>query len=117
MAYFLMDGVDYSHCVNQLKVSKDANYNAQTNAAGNTVIDFINYKHTVEVGIIPLDQEAMAAIQNKIGDIEVAISYRDPHTNQLVNLNCMLPSHSVEYYTIQINKVMYKAFTLTFIEL
>ena len=33
------------------------------------------------------------------------------------NINCIIPENNVEYYTIQINKVMYKAFTLKIIEL
>lgn len=48
----------------------------------------------------------------------VSISYREPQTGALVeNVNCILPSDEIEYYTIQSNKVSFKAFTLKFTEL
>lgn len=63
MTYFKINDIDYSMYVNELKVSKEANYNAQTNAHGDTVVDFINSKREIEVGIIPLDAEAMLSLQ------------------------------------------------------
>lgn len=118
MAYFKIGSVDLSMYCNALNVKKTANYNAQTNAAGNTVVDFINHKRTIEVGIIPLDSAAMSTIQNIIGAFNVNISFRNPQTGQLEeNVNVIVPESNVEYYTIQANKVMYNAFTLEFIEL
>jgi len=118
MAYFMIDGVDYSTYVNALKVDKEVNYSAQTNAAGNTVVDYINAKRTLEVGIIPLDSAAMTELLSAIDKFSVSISFRNPITGALEeNVNCIIPSSGVEYYTIQANKVMYKAFTLKFIEL
>ena len=53
-----------------------------------------------------------------IDAFNVSISYREPKTNALAtNVNCIIPETAVEYYTIQINKVMYNALTLTFTEL
>ena len=63
MSYLKIKGVDYSSFVSGLKVDKSFNYNAQTNAAGNTVIDLINSKHSVEATIIPLDSATMATLQ------------------------------------------------------
>ena len=118
MAYFKIDNVDFSHCVNELKVKTHNNYVAQTNAAGNTVVDYINKKRVITVGIIPLSDADMAALQNAINDFNVSISFRNPKTNVLEeNLNCIIPEDEVEYYTIQANKVMYKAFSLSFQEL
>lgn len=118
MAYFKIGNTDFSHYVNSLKVKKSANYNSQTNAAGNTVVDYINKKLTIEVGIIPLTDTQMQSLQNAINDFNVSISYRDPNTNALVtNVNCIIPNDEVEYYTIQVNKTMYKACTLQFFEL
>lgn len=118
MAYFKIDNVDFSHCVNELKVKTHNNYVAQTNAAGNTVVDYINQKRVITVGIIPLNDADMAALQNAINDFNVSISFRNPKTNVLEeNLNCIIPEDEVEYYTIQANKVMYKAFSLSFQEL
>ena len=118
MAYFMIDGRNYSMFVNELNVSKEANYNAQTNAAGNTVVDFINFKREIEVGIIPLDGYIMATLQQDIDKFNVSISFRNPLTGVLEeNVNCIIPSNEVEYYTIQVGKVLFNAFKLKFIEL
>ena len=118
MTYFKINGIDYSKYVNQLKVINVHNYNAQLNAAGDTVVDYINKKRTIEVGFIPLTDAAMTELQQDISGFNCLISYRDPHTNALVeNMNCILPESEIEYYTIQVNKVMYNTFTLTFTEL
>lgn len=118
MAYFKIGDVDYSSCVNGLKVIKNNNYTAQTNAAGDTVVDYINSKRIFEVGIIPLTDDMMAQLMTDIDAFNVSISFRNPQTNILEeNVNCIIPSTDVEYYTIQANKVMYKAFTLKITEL
>lgn len=104
--------------VNKLNISKVANYNAQTNAAGDTVADFINHKRTIEVGIIPLDAADMVKLQNAIKAFNVSITFLNPQTNSLEeNVSCIITEDNVEYYTIQIDKVMCKALTLSFIEL
>lgn len=118
MAYFKIDGADLSMYVNSLKVNSEANYHAQTNAAGNTVVDFINRKRTIEVGIIPLDNEALATLLTALDSLDVYISFVNPVTGALEeNVYCIAPSSNIEYYTIQVNKVMCKAFTIKFIEL
>lgn len=117
MAYFKINDVDFSMYVNQLKVNKNAVYNSQVNAAGDSVVDYINSKRQIEVGIIPLNDTAMAELETVIDDFNVSISFRNPKTNALETINCIIPSENIEYYTIQADKVMYNAFTLTFIEL
>lgn len=118
MAYFKIDGVDFSTYVNELKIKKNFNYNAQSNANGDMVVDKINSKREIEVGIIPLTDEAMVALQVAINAFNVSISFRNPMTNELEeNVNCIIPSSGVEYYTIRADKVMFNAFSLTFTEL
>lgn len=117
MAYLKINNNDYSAYTSSLKVSSAANYNAQTNAAGNTVVDYINKKRTIEVGIIALDDTVMKNLLADISNLNVTVSFRNPVTNNLDNVACIIPTNNIEYYTIQSNKVMYKAFTLTFIEL
>ena len=118
MAYFKINGVDFSNCVNELKVNTVNNYNAQVNASGNTVVDFINSKREVEVGIIPLDDVAMKNLQAQIAKFSVNVSFRNPKTNLLEeNVKCIIPGNNIEYYTIQAGNVSYKAFSLTFSEL
>ena len=116
MAYFKIGKTDFSSIVNELNINNTSNYNSQTNAAGNTVVDYINTKRIIEVGIIPLDDTAMAELQTAINDFDVMISFRNPRTNQLETIFCIIPESGIEYYTIQANKVMYKAFKLKFIE-
>ena len=118
MAYFKINNVDFSKYVNRLKVTKQANYSLQTNAAGNSVADYINSKRTIEVGIIPLDNAAMVELQSAIDAFNVSISFRNPITGALEeNINCIIPSNGVEYYTIRADKVLFNAFDLTIVEL
>lgn len=98
-------------------VHKAANYSAQTNAAGNTVVDLINHKRTIEVGIIPLEGEAVAQVQALLDSFNVSITYLNPNTKALDTINCIIPESNVEYYTIQAGNVSFKAFSLKFIEL
>lgn len=118
MSYFKIGDKDFSLFVNQLTVNRAANYNAQTNAAGNTVVDLINHKRTIDVGFIPMDGADMVALQNAINAFNVSISFINPLTGGLEEgINCIIPSSGVDFYTIQIGKVMYKTFTLQFVEL
>ena len=104
--------------VNELKVAKSATYRAQTNAAGNTVVDNANAKRNIEVGIIPLSDDVMQRLLTDVDNLEVYISFRNPVTNQLEeNVHCIIPDTEPEYYTIRADKVMYKAFRLEFTEL
>lgn len=118
MAYFKIGNNDYSSYVNELVVNNIANYNAQTNAAGDTVVDYINTKRNIEVGIIPLTDAAMSALLADLASFNVSISFRNPRTKQLEeNVNCIIPESNISYYTIQANKVMFNGFSLNFQEL
>ena len=118
MAYLTLNGTDFSMYVNELKVTNNHYYNAQINAAGNTVVDYINKKRTIEVGIIPVNDTVMANLQAVINGFNVKVAFRNPQTNVLEeNVNCIIPSNDVSYYTIQSNKVMYQALKLKFQEL
>lgn len=118
MAYFKIGNTDFSNRVNELNIKTEANYNAQTNSAGNTVVDYINKKREIEVGIIPLNSDDMKAIQNAINAFNVKISFRNPKTGVLEeNVDVIIPENEVSYYTIQTDKVLFNEFSLTFIEL
>lgn len=118
MAYFKINNNDYSKYVSSLKILKSNSYNSQTNAAGNTVIDYINSKRTIEVGIIPLDDAAMQSLLADIDSFSASISFRNPRSNELEEgVSCIIPSDEVEYYTIQADNVSYKAFTIKCTEL
>lgn len=118
MSYFKINDIDFSNCVNELKVNSSATYSAQTNAAGDTVVDFINRKRKIDVGIIPLNSEAAKALLEAVEGFEVSLSFLNPLTNQLEEgVNCIIPSTDVDYYTIQADKVMVNGFKLKFTEL
>ena len=117
MAYFKIGNVDFSHLVRSLNVAKAHNYNAQTNAAGNTVVDYINTKRTLEVGFIYMDDSAMSELQAAVNEFAVTITYRDPLTNALETANCIAPEIEADYYTIQADRVLYNEFELEFTEL
>ena len=118
MAYFKINGVDFSEYVNELSIKKKNNYNAQTNAAGDTVVDYINVKRQIEVGIITLDETDAQKVLAAVEGFNVLISYRDPRTGALVeDVNCIIPDTDVEYYTIQTDKVLVDEFKLKFTEL
>lgn len=116
--YFMIEGYDFSNIVNELKINKEFKYNSQTNAAGNTVVDLINSKRTIEVGIIPLSGEDMQMLQAYIDNFQVNISFANPVTGVIEDyVSCIIPSNDVDYYTIQADKVMTKAMKLKFTEL
>ena len=118
MAYFKINNVDYSMYVNSLEITTNTNYNAQTNAAGNTVVDYINQKRQIKVGIIPLDNVVMASLKNAIDNFNVSISFLNPNTKALEeNIDVIIPSNAIKYYTIQMDKVSFEGLTLTFNEL
>lgn len=118
MQYFKINGVDFSAFVNELKVARVSNYNAQTNAAGNTVVDLINQKHTIEVSIIPLDANKMRDLQQAIEGFSVNISFLNPTTGALYeNMPCIIPDSGVEYFTIQAKRVLFNGCSLKFSEL
>ena len=118
MAYFKIGSNDYSMYTNELKIETNTTYRAQTNAAGDTVVDNQKSKRTIEVGIIPLNNTAMKQLQEDIAGFKVNLSFRNPLTDSLEeNVICIIPSSQVEYYTIQANNVSFKAFSLKFTEL
>jgi hypothetical protein len=118
MAYFKINGVDFSGYVSSLKVKKKNNFNSQTNAAGNTVVDYINSKRTIDVGFIALDSSVMPQIQQELNKFSVTLSFIEPTTGGLIEgISCIIPDTDIEFYTIQANKTMYKGFNLTFEEL
>ena len=118
MTYFKINNNDYSMYVSTLKIGSTANYIAQQNAAGNTVVDYINAKRTIEVGIIPVKSEDMIKLQNDIQNFNVSLSFLNPTTNTLEeNVSCIIPTNAVDYYTVRAEGTTFKAFTLQFTEL
>lgn len=117
MSYFKINNVDYSSYVSGLKVTKTHIYTSQTNAAGDTVADYINSKRVIEVSIIPIDAAALSTLLTAIDNFDVTLSFLNPTTGAIEDVACIIPSNAIEYYTIQADKVLTKAFNLSFTEL
>lgn len=117
MSYFKINNNDYSMYVNELKVKTSTTYRAQTNAAGDTVVDNQKAKRTIEVGIIPLSDTIVKQIMEDVEAFKVNISFLNPNTAVVETVLCIIPSNEVEYYTIRADKVQFKAFNLKFTEL
>lgn len=112
--YFKINDIDFSRYVNKLVVGTEHIYKVDTSDMGSEKITYNGIKRrTIEVGIIPLDDAVMAKLLTEVDKFWVSISYRDPKTNVMIeNLACYIPNNLVDYYTIQVNKVKYRAFTL-----
>lgn len=104
--------------VNELKIKTNANYDIQTNAHGDSVVDYINKKRIIEVGIIPLHKQSMIALKQAIDNFRVNVSFLNPLTGTIeIGVSCIIPQDEIEYYTIWADDTMFKAFKLQFIEL
>lgn len=119
MAYFKINGTDYSMYVNKLLIDTKHKYTARENASGNLMVKYITKKHNVQVGIIPLDATALKRLEAELsgGSFEKSITYLDPATNSLKTITCIIPVHTIEYYTVQAGNTMTKAFNFTCEEL
>lgn len=119
MSYFFkMNGTDYSMYVNKLLIGTEHHYLSQKSAAGNEKVTHINATKVIEVGIIPLDGEAMKNLLKDANGFNVTVSYRDPETGEMVeDLSCYIPNTLIDYHTIRADKVMFKAFNLQIKEL
>lgn len=119
MAYLTINGVDFSHLVNELRVTRAHNYNSQTNAAGDTVVDYINVKRTIEAGFISMPETEAKALLTVLDAFSVTLGYRDPKSGVLeTGVACIVPEVEADYYTIQSSGlVMLNGFTVEFTEL
>ena len=116
MAYFKINDTDLSKYVAKLKIRKSNNYTAQTNAAGNSRVDYINNKREIQVEIIPLEEKDFRIVLSAIV-FNPTIYYRDPMTGELESANCIIDNNDIDYYTIQQKTVRYNKMTLKFAEL
>lgn len=117
MAYFKINGKDYSQYVNKLLIDTKHKYTARENASGNLMVKYITKKHNIQVGIIPLDATALKNLMAELNEggakFSKQITYLDPETNTLRTTKCIIPVNSVEYYSVRAGNVMTKAFSFT----
>ena len=119
MTFLKINNTDYSMYCSGLKVETVYKYNPITNAAGNTLIDYVNDKRVFTISIIPLNDTIMSQLLSDLDTEEnITISFLSPLENILENnVKCVCDKIGVEYYTIQDTKKLYKAFTFTLTEL
>lgn len=117
MAYFYIGTTNFSAYTSALEVKYKHSYSAQTNAAGNTVVDYITRKRTISVEIIALDDTAEKSILDAIDAFSVSVKILEPKTKAIATISCKVEDYSVSYYTIQESKTMFQKFKLKFTEL
>ena len=117
MAYLTLDGVDFSRYVSGLQVTTAHNYNAQTNAAGDTVVDYIKAKRKISVEFRPLNASEMQTVQAALSSFSVLVSFRNPATGTQSTAQCITAKNNANYYTIQATKTLFNKFSVEFNEL
>ena len=117
MTYFKINEVDFSTYVNKLEIQTMHIYNSRTNASGNKVVKYINTKKIVNVGIIPLSESITSSLLTEINKFTVSVSYRDPETQALETIDCIIPKSNISYNAIRADKVLTNAYVLSFEEL
>jgi hypothetical protein len=119
MAYFKINGYDFSSIVSGLRVGYETlvSDNSGRNAAGDTVIDVINHKKKLYVTIRHTTDAEMKQFLNAITDYVVTVEYRDAKSGVMSTITAYTGVPEPEYYTIQNNLVIYKPMSLNFIEL
>ena len=117
MAYFKLNGVDFSMYVTKLKVGTKHKYKGRENSNGDLRVEKKSTKYVVEVGIIPLDAAANKSLLDEVNKFTVTVEFLDPNTNSIKSVRAYIPEHAQDYYTIQADKVMLNAYSLAFTEL
>lgn len=119
MAYLKLNNTDVSHLVKGLKIGYETLVadNSGRNANGDTVLDVINHKIKVYATFRPMDDSDMRTLLAAIENYVIPVVFRDSKTNQLKTITCYCGTPNVEYYWILNNQVLYKEFSLNFIEM
>lgn len=119
MSYLKINNTDISHFVKGLKIGYETLVadTSGRNANGDTVLDVINKKVKVYVTFRPMFDSEMKELLQLINGYVVDVSFRDSRTNSMATVHCYTGTPEPEYYWILNNQVMYKEFSLNFIEL
>lgn len=119
MNYFKINGTDFSHIVSSMKVGTETlvSENSGRNANGDTVIDVVNKKYKVYIGLRHTTDTEMKTFLSAIEDYVVTVTFLNPKTNSLTTITAYTGTPEPEYFTIQDNRVFCKPMTLNFIEL
>lgn len=119
MAYFKINGDDFSHLVSGMKVGYETlvSDNSGRNAAGDTVLDIINNKYKVYITLRHTTGQEMDDFLRAINGYVVEVTFKNPITSGLDTITAYTGTPEPEYYTIQADKIIYKPMSINFIEL
>lgn len=118
MSYLKINNTDISHLVKGLKIGYETLVaeGSGRNANGDTVLDVVNRKVKVYVTFRPMFPSDMVPFFTLIKDYVVNVTYLDAQTNTLKTAQCYHGTPEPEYYHIG-NEIIFKEFSLNFIEL
>lgn len=117
MSYFEIDGVNFSQLISTMKIGYKTLTTDSTNASGSIVVDVINKKVSIEVGLRHTTDDEMKVFLSAIDDYVCEISYRDSKTGIKKTINAKVSAPEPEYYTIQDGFIIYKPMSVSFEEL
>lgn len=119
MEYLKINGKDFSSLVNSLKVGYETlvSEDSGRNANGDTVLDIINKKYKIYVGLKYTTQDEMNEFLSAISDYVVQVSFLNPRTKAFSSITAYTGTPEPEYFTITGNRVLCKPMELNFIEL
>lgn len=119
MAYFKVNGEDFSNLVSGMKVGRETlvSDNSGRNAAGNTVIDVINKKYKVYITLRHTFAQEMDRFLMAISGYVVNVEFLNPMTSEVDTITAYTGTPEPEYYTIQDARIIYKPMSINFIEL
>lgn len=119
MAFFKINNQDFSHLVSGLKIGTEVLVSDESgrNANGDTVIDIVNSKHKVYVTLRHTTQAEMQSFLAAVSGFVMNITFLNPQTNTNKTITAYIGTPEPEYFTIRNDVIMYKPFSLNFIEL
>ena len=119
MSYLKINNTDISQFVKGLRIGYETLVaeGSGRNANGDTVLDVINRKVKVYATFRPLDGAEMLTLLRLLDNYVVQVEYLDSRTNSLSTITCYTGTPEPEYYWVRGNSILYKEFSLNFIEL
>jgi hypothetical protein len=119
MAYFKINDIDFSNLVSSMKIGKETlvSENSGRNANGDTVIDVVNKKYKVYIGLRYTTDSEMQSFLSAIESYVVNVTFLNPNTKTLTTITAYTGTPEPEYFTIQNDNVFCKPMTINFIEL
>lgn len=113
--YFVLNNVDISQYVSQLKYTTKNSFVSQTNALGDTIADYLTTKYQVDIEVISLTQEDFTTVANAI-QFSNTIKFLDA-SGSLKTITTVIEKYDTEFYQITDTNTRYKKTKITFKQL